>query len=91
MSPESTHKNPLSITQDPILNTVFHIQNNVPNNLNSSLGATPRVPQPTMSSGKAEKNVNIDRNINIKHVLLIIFNYLLSFDFLVKVSSSGFI
>jgi len=48
-------------TQDPILNTVFHIQNNVPNNLNSSLGATPRVPQPTTSSGKAEKNVNIDR------------------------------
>ena len=33
----------------------------MPNNLNSSLGATPRVPQPTTSSGKAEKNVNIDR------------------------------
>ena len=52
-------------TQDPILNTVFHIQNNVPNNLNSSLGATPRVPQPSTSygtsTGKADKNVNIDR------------------------------
>jgi len=55
-----TDRDPVE-TQDPILNTVFHIQNNVQNNLNSSLGATPRVPQPTSSSGKAEKNVNIDR------------------------------
>ena len=57
-------RDPVDLNQDPILNTVFHIQNNVPNNLNDSLGfgATPRVPQPgPSSSGKAGKNSNIDR------------------------------
>ena len=70
LDPSRHHNHDLVITdrdpveqqhEDPILNTVFHIQNNVQNNLNTSLGATPRVPQPSSSSGKMEKNVNIDR------------------------------